>query len=89
MHDEFNRTGVNKVTSSTGFTVEARFAAVCYDDAVGHVEIYAEWGGTPSEVLLTNASLDRLKSARADVVLANVRRALNYLGHEVTVRFDI
>jgi hypothetical protein len=30
------------MTSSKGFTVEARFAEICYVDAVGRVEIYAE-----------------------------------------------
>jgi hypothetical protein len=45
MDSEFEKAGVNAVTSSSGFTVEARFAEVLYEDAAGHVEIYAEWAG--------------------------------------------
>lgn len=87
--DEFTRAGRNTVNSSEGFTVEARFAEIFYDDAIGHVVLYAEWGGTPSAVLLSKASLDRIDAHRAGIVLANVTRALNYLGHRVTVRSDI
>jgi hypothetical protein len=89
MQNEFTKKGMNKAASSEGFYVEAQFAGICYDDAVGHVELYAEWGGTPSELLLSKASLDRLEGLRADVVLTNVTRALNYLGHRVTVRSDL
>jgi len=89
MDGEFNRTGVNAVSSSQGFTVEARFAEICYDDAVGHVAIYAEWGGSPTEVLLSKRSLDRMATSRADTVLSNVTRALEYLGHRVEVRSDL
>jgi hypothetical protein len=89
MQNEFTRKGLNIAASSEGFSVEAHFTGICYEDAIGQVEIYAEWGGTPSEVLLSKASLDRLESPRADMVLANVTRALNYLGHRITVRSDI
>jgi hypothetical protein len=88
MNDEFKKTGVNTVTSSNGFTVEARFAEVSYDDAAGRVEIYAEWGGTPTEVILYKRSLDGMAISRVDTVLSNVTRALNYLGHRVEVRSD-
>jgi hypothetical protein len=89
LNQEFTKTGLNAAASSEGFTVEARFAKVSYDDAVGHVVLYAEWGGTPSELLLSKASLDRLNVPRAGVVLANVTRALNFLGHQVTVSSDV
>ena len=89
MHDEFNRTGLNSATSSNGFTVEARFAEIVYDDAAGHVEIYAEWGGSPTEVLLSKRSLDRMETSRANTVLSNITRALEYLGHRVEVRSDL
>jgi hypothetical protein len=88
MDDEFKRVGVNAVTSSNGFTVEARFAEVSYDDAVGHLEIYAEWGGTPTEVILYKRSLNGMTTSRVDTVLSNVTRALRYLGHGVEVRSD-
>jgi hypothetical protein len=83
MDDEFKRARVNAVTSSNGFTVEARFAEVSYDDAAGHVEIYAEWGGTPTEVILYKRSLNGMTTSRVDTVLSNVTRALRYLGHGV------
>jgi hypothetical protein len=89
LNKEFTRIGRNAAASSNGFTVEARFAEVFYDDAAGHVVLYAEWGGTPSEVLLSKSSFDRINAPRSGIVLANVTRALNYLGHQVTVRSDI
>jgi hypothetical protein len=86
--DEFKRTGVNAVTSSTGFTVEARFAEIIYDDEGGHVEIYAEWGGAPTEVILYKHGLKDLAVSRVDTILSNVTRALKYLGHRVEVRSE-
>jgi hypothetical protein len=88
MDDEFKRTGVNTAVSSGGFTVEARFAEVIYDDGAGHVEIYAEWGGTPTEVILYKRSLEGMPISRVDTVLSNVTRALKYLGHGVEVSSD-
>ena len=88
MDDEFKRTGVNTAVSSGGFTVETRFAEVVYDDAAGHVEIYAEWGGTPTEVILYKRSLKGMSTSRVDTVLSNVTRALKYLGHGVEVSSD-
>ena len=59
-----------------------------YDDAAGHVEIYAEWGGTPTEVILYKQSLNGMATSRVNTVLSNVTRALKYLGHRVQVRSD-
>lgn len=86
--DEFKRTGANSVTSSAGFAVEARFAEVSYDDGSGHVEIYAEWGGAPTEVILYRKSLKDMVVSRVDTVLSNVTRALKYLGHRVEIRLE-
>ena len=88
MDEEFKRAGVNTVTSANGFTVEARFAEVSYDDVAGHVEIYAEWGGDPTEVILYKRSLNGMATSRVDTVLSNVTRALKYLGHRVEIRSD-
>jgi hypothetical protein len=49
------------------------------------VEIYAEWGGLPTEVLLYKRSLT---GARIEAVLSNVAKALNYLGHRVQISED-
>jgi hypothetical protein len=86
--EEFKKAGTNTVTSANGFTVEARFAEISYDDAAGHVEIYAEWGETPTEVILYKQSLNGMATSRVDTVLSNVTRALKYLGHRVQVRSD-
>jgi hypothetical protein len=88
MDDEFRRTGVNTAVSSGGFTVEARFAEVIYDDEAGHVEIYAEWGGTPTEVILYKRSLNGMPASRVETVLSNATSALKYLGHRVEVSSD-
>jgi rRNA maturation protein Rpf1 len=85
MDDEFKRTGVNTAVSSRGFTVEARFAEVAYDDDAGYVEIYAEWGGAPTEVILYKRSLKSMSASRVKTVISNVTRALKYLGHRVDV----
>jgi hypothetical protein len=82
---EFTHTGLNTVSSLDGFTVEARFAEVMYHDVIGSVEIYAEWGGTPTEVFLYKRSLKGVASARIEEVLSNVTRALSYLGHRVQI----
>jgi hypothetical protein len=86
--EEFKKAGTNTVTSANGFTVEARFAEVSYDDAAGHVDIYAEWGGTPTDVILYKQSLNGMTPSRVDTVLSNVTRALKYLGHRVELRSD-
>src|SRR3984885_11512387 len=88
MDNEFQKTGMNTVVSSGGFTVEAQFAEVAYDDATGHVEIYAEWGGTPTKVILYKRSLKGMPTSRVAEVLSNVTRALQYLGHGVEVSSD-
>ena len=76
---------MNTAVSSGGFTVEARFAEVTYDDEAGHVEIYVEWGGTPTEVIVYKRSLNGMSVSRVETVLSNVTRALKYLGHRVEV----
>lgn len=88
MKEEFKRADTNTVTSSIGFTVQARFAAVLYDDSLGHVEIYAEWGGDPTEVILYRRSLNGMSVSRVDTVLSNVTRAMEYLGHRVQIVSD-
>jgi hypothetical protein len=88
MRNEFKTTGINTAISTNGFTVQAMFARISYDDAAGKIEIYAEWLGSPTGVVLYKRSLDGMSTSRIDIVLSNVTRALKYMGHQVEICAD-
>lgn len=87
MTDEFRKTGLNTVTSSEGFSVEANITGgVLYRDTQGdEVRIDSEWRVRPHGILLYTRGLKRLSPVALDKLLANVTRGLEYLGHPVEI----
>jgi hypothetical protein len=83
---EFQRISPNSLMSSEGFTVTWLPAGgVDYSDATGTVRVDSESLLKPSRILVYPHSdgLKALAEHRAEEILTNVVRALEYLGHEV------
>ncbi|WP_148664999.1 hypothetical protein [Sulfuricaulis limicola] len=88
MNHEFQKTGLNTVTSSQGFTVEVKFAGgVHYHDAIGDILIDSEWLVNPPRILLYRRRA-YVSDSRLNDVYANAQRALEYLGHRVETWTD-
>jgi hypothetical protein len=84
MSTEFSKIGPNRVTSARGFTVIFYPAGgVDYMDSVGTIRVDTELHVKPLTLRLYRQSKDlkRLGTARADEILGDIQRALNYLGH--------
>jgi hypothetical protein len=86
MCEEFQKAGIDTVTSTKGFTVEIRFAGgIIYRDAAGRVDIDSEWLAKPLGIVLYKRGPSDIQGSRLDSVISNAVRALEYLGHRVEV----
>jgi hypothetical protein len=86
MTEEFRKTAANTAVSSKGFTVQwIPHGGIRYRDALGTLRIDSELLVKPQRVLLypQSASLRDMSTSRQEELLANVRRALEYMGHQV------
>ena len=86
MNSEFQKIGPNIARSGKGFTVTWRpSGGVDYADAKGTVRVDSELLVKPSRVLVypRSGGLKAMTDDRAEEVLMDVIRALEYLGHEV------
>jgi hypothetical protein len=86
MAEEFRKTAANTVVSSNGFTVQwIPHGGICYEDASGELRIDSELLVKPHRVLLypQSASLRDMSKSRQKELLTNVRKALEYMGHQV------
>jgi hypothetical protein len=84
MSQEFQKTGANAATSSRGFTVEVQIAGgVIYRDSGGETRVESEWLKNPFRILMYPAQLRRTAGSRAEEILADAKRALEYLGYQV------
>jgi hypothetical protein len=88
MSEEFHKLGPNRVSSAKGFTVVLDLlGGVKYSDATGTTNVDSELLKTPpsySIALYTqNLGLENMPTARAEEILSNITRALDYLGYGV------
>jgi hypothetical protein len=86
MSTEFQKVGPNSATSAAGFTVVWHPpGGVDYMDAHGTVRVDAEVLGNPPRILVypRSGGLKGITDDRAEEILANLIRALEYLGHRV------
>jgi hypothetical protein len=86
MNTEFQRAGPNSAKSEKGFTVTWRpSGGVDYADEAGTVRVDSEMLVKPSRILVypRSGGLKTLTDERAEAVLKNVVRALEFLGHQV------
>jgi hypothetical protein len=83
MGAEFQKAGMNTVTSTKGFTVEVKFAGgVEYHDSIGSVSIDTEWLVNPPRILIYHKRSDAM-DPRLNEVYGNAQRALEFLGYRV------
>lgn len=83
---EFQKVGPNRALSTKGFSVVLHPAGgVEYSDASGQVHVDSELVVKPLGVLLypQSGDLKGMPATRAEEVLRNITRALEYLGHRV------
>ncbi len=76
------------MTSTKGFTVTFHpRGGVDYTDASGTIRVDTELHVKPLKLRLyrESSSLRKMASARADEILVNIKRALEYLGHPVEI----
>ena len=86
MCGEFQKAGLNTVTSSKGFTVEVKLAGgVIYRDFNGETHIDSEWLVKPPRIILYKKGFDKIELSRVEGMFSNVARALEYLGHQVEI----
>lgn len=86
MSPEFQKAGPNTAKSGNGFTVTWRpSGGVDYSDADGTVRVDSELLVKPSRVLVypRSGGLKTMNDDRAEGILNDVIRALEYLGHQV------
>ena len=86
MTEEFRKTAANTAVSSNGFTVQwIPPGGIRYEDASGELRVDSELLVKPYRVLLyaQSASLRNMSKSRQNELLANVRKALEYMGHQV------
>jgi hypothetical protein len=83
---EFQKVVSNSAKSDKGFTVTWRpSGGVDYSDADGTVRVDSELLVKPSRILVypRSGGLKTMTEGRAEEVLTNVIRALEFLGHQV------
>jgi hypothetical protein len=83
---EFQKVVPNSAKSDKGFTVTWRpSGGVDYSDANGTVRVDSELLLNPSRILVypRSGGLKTMTDYRAEEVLSNVIRALEFLGHQV------
>jgi hypothetical protein len=86
MDPEFQKVGPNSAKSDKGFTVTWRpSGGVDYSDANGTIRVDSELLVKPSRILVypRSVGLESMTDGRAEEVLRDVMRALEYLGHQV------
>jgi hypothetical protein len=86
MNKEFEKIGSNSAKSDSGFTVTWRpSGGVDYSDQASTVRVDSELLVKPSRILVYPGSggLKAMTEDRAEEVLTNVIRALEFLGHQV------
>jgi hypothetical protein len=88
--EEFHKLGPNSAASVKGFRVALDLlGGVRYSDAIGTVKVDSELLDTPpsySIALYQNCvGLDDMPTSRAEEILGNMARALEYLGYKVMV----
>jgi len=86
MSAEFRSIGPNSAASNKGFTVTWRpSGGVDYTDAGGTVRIDSEVLAKPPRILVypKSGGLRTMDDARAEEILKDVIRAVEYLGHQV------
>jgi len=86
MSAEFRTIGPNCAASNNGFTVKWRpSGGVDYTDAGGTVRIDSEVLAKPPKILVypISGGLRTMDDARAEEILKDVIRAVEYLGHQV------
>lgn len=86
MNAEFQRLGQNSARSLRGFTVVWHPpGGVDYMDAGGTVRVDAEFLLNPPRILVypRTGGLRAIPEGRAEEIVANVTRALDFLGHQV------
>jgi hypothetical protein len=88
MNVEFTKTGPNRVSSAKGFTVTFHpQGGVDYADVGTSVRVDTELLVKPLMLRLyrESKSLGGMTNTRADEILHNIQRALEYLGHPVEI----
>jgi hypothetical protein len=86
MNEEFKKIGSNGAKSDRGFTVTWRPAGgVDYSGQAGTVRVDSELLVKPLRILVypRSGGLKAMTEDRAEEVLTNVIRALEFLGHQV------
>jgi hypothetical protein len=85
---EFSKVGPNKAASTNGFTVAFHPAAgLDYADCEDTIRVDTEVYVNPLRIAIyrESRSLRSLEAARVTVILANVVRAMKFLGHPTEV----
>jgi hypothetical protein len=87
MASEFQTVKPGTVVSTRGFTVGGTYGTVDYEDPSGWLRIGTELLVKPHRLLVYRSSpgLRETTRARQDEVLSNVKRALEYMGHQVEI----
>ena len=86
MNPEFQQVAPNSAKSQKGFTVTWQPAGgVDYSDASGTLRIDSESLVKPARILVypRSGGLKTMNESRADEILRDVMRALEFLGHQV------
>jgi hypothetical protein len=87
--EEFQSTTPNTATSTSGFSVQwIPHGGVLYQDAAGQVRIDSELLVKPSLGILLypgSGGLRNMSKSQSEMVLSNVKKALEYLGHRVEI----
>jgi hypothetical protein len=84
MNAEFSKTGPNFATSNKGFTVRWHpHGGVDYADDSGTIRVDSELLVKPLRILIyrESKSIRAMPESRANEILENIQRALEYLGH--------
>src|SRR5262249_5950440 len=86
--EEFHKLGPNSVNSVKGFTVVLDLlGGVKYSDTTGTTKIDSELLDTPPKygvaLYTKSVGLDDMSTSRAEEIISNITRALDYLGYGV------
>ena len=80
MEETFSKTGVNKVSSSLGFTVETLgLVGIRYTDATHDLEVYAEGLSSVLGYVLYTSSLPEDPDERKEII-GNIQRSFDFRG---------
>jgi hypothetical protein len=85
MASEFQTVKPGTVISTRGFTVGGTYGALEYEDPSGRLHIGTELLVRPPRLLVYRSGLRETTRARQEEVLSNVKRALEYMGHQVEI----